>query len=75
MAPRHVFWVSPSGLGWIVRHQGSGQLHAFSTKAEAIEYARNWARANQPSQVKVQFQSGVIETEWTYGADPVRYPG
>ncbi len=75
MATRHVFWVSPSGLGWSVKHQGSGQAYSFPTKEAAIKYARDWAHANKPSQVKVQLQSGVIETEWTYGDDPVRYPG
>jgi hypothetical protein len=72
---RTVFWVSPKNGNWTVKHQGGTQFKDFITKQDAIAYARNWAHANMPSQVKVQLANGSIETEWTYGDDPVRYPG
>lgn len=72
---RTVFWVSPKNGGWTVKHQGGTQFKDFTTKVAAESHARAWAQVNKPSQVKVQLASGQIETEWTYGDDPVKYPG
>jgi len=69
---RKVYYVSPAGGGnWKVTHQGS-TLKTFADKDDAIDYGREVAKANQPSQLVIQKADGTFETEYTYGQDP--YP-
>jgi hypothetical protein len=72
-----VFHVVLGAKGWEVRDGGAADVSGrdFSTKDQAVEVARDVARREQPSQVIVHLETGVIETEYTYGDDPRRHPG
>jgi hypothetical protein len=45
------------------------------TKAEALERTIEVAKHAPLSQVVIHKESGIIQSERTYGDDPVRYPG
>jgi len=47
----------------------------FTRKKGAVEYARQRARAEKPSQVKIHGCDGKIQTEHTYGSDPRKTKG
>lgn len=73
MANRTVYHVLPAGSQWKVQREGASRAsRRFATKSPAIRYARQVAKNNKPSQVKVHRQDGTIEKEWTYEDDP--YP-
>lgn len=66
----------------VVNYQGrwyvnlNGQRHGpYATQADAISAARTAAKQTPNSQVLVQGVNNQFRTEWTYGDDPVRYPG
>lgn len=68
---RNVYRVAPSGSRWAVKKDGrAAALKLFDLKSRAVEYARNVAKNNEPSQVVVHLANGQIQTEWTYGEDP-----
>jgi hypothetical protein len=46
----------------------------FRTKEEAVNAAKERARGEEPSQVKVHTSDGNMEYESTYGDDPRRSP-
>lgn len=71
------YWVSPHDHGaWKVQREGTTRAsNVYDNKADAIERARQLAHEHDRSQVLVQRGDGVIQTEWTYGDDPTRYPG
>jgi len=72
---RTVYHVVPaaSGKKWLITQEGNdGAREEFATKGEAIDVANQWARKQQPSQVKVHRSNGNMEYESTYGDDPVR---
>jgi uncharacterized protein DUF2188 len=52
---------------WYVSHYGS-KVHSFPTQLEAEEFAKRWAKANQPSIVRLE-ANGQIEREWKFGDD------
>lgn len=57
----------PDG-GWVVETGGTGQISSVhQTKDEAVESARELAKARVPSQVLVYKRESNIQTEWTYG--------
>lgn len=67
------YYVVRHGDGWAVKRRGIERaLRATRTQAEAILFARETAKNNQPSQVLVQGADGQFRAEWTYGRDP--YP-
>lgn len=71
MGNRTVYHVVPDGTKWRVKVEGSALSgRSFSLKESAISYARQQAKANEPSQVVVHKKDGTIQTEWTYGSDP-----
>ena len=73
---RTVFHVTPNVNGWEVRQEGSGQTEVLvDNKDNALDHARELARASEPSQVIVHTRDGRFETEFTYGDDPRRTPG
>lgn len=52
---------------WYVSHySGSSKVYSFPTRIKAEEFAKRWAKANQPSIVRVQVE-GQIEKEWHFG--------
>jgi hypothetical protein len=50
---------------WYVSYLGS-KVHSFPTQLEAQEFAKRWAKVNQPSIVRVEVD-GQIEEEWKFG--------
>ncbi len=77
MARRKIWHVVPHGDGgWAVKKEGAQRASGlYDAKDEAIEGARNLAKRNEPSQIKIHGTDGKIQTKHTYGADPEKYPG
>jgi len=68
---RTVYYVLSNQGSWrVTRESADRTLRVFDRKVDAIEYARNVARNNKPSMVRVQRADGTWEDEWTYGDDP-----
>jgi hypothetical protein len=68
---RKIYWVKPSAGDWIVTER-EVTLSRHVTKPLAVEAGRKVARANEPSQLRVQKEDGTFDFEHTYGQDP--YP-
>jgi hypothetical protein len=76
MSERQVYHVKPHGDGWQVELEGAGHAsNSYSTKKEAIERGRELAKSPPFGQLIVHKADGTIQTEYTYGADPPKYPG
>ncbi len=77
MSERKVVWVSPHGDGsWNAKSQGAERAAGnFQNKSDAIERAKEIAKNASLGQVKIQNEKGRIQTEYTYGKDPRKYPG
>jgi hypothetical protein len=74
---RTVYHVVPDAgaSGWIVSREGNdGFREQYRTKEEAVSAARDRARGESPSQVKVHRRDGNMDYESTYGDDPSRSP-
>lgn len=73
---RTVYHVVPnsSGESWLVTEEGGGFRQEHRTKDEAVNAAKERARGQAPSQVKVHRSDGNMEYESTYGSDPSRSP-
>jgi hypothetical protein len=54
---------------WAVTQQHGDFRLEFTAKEEAVTFAKQCARAHEPSQVKVHNQEGNIEYESTYDED------
>lgn len=73
---RSVIHVLPTKEGWGVKRESAERASStHETKAEAIERAREMAKSERPSQVKIRGHDGRLQTEHTYGQDPEKYPG
>ena len=74
---RTVYHVVPnaSAENWLVRQEGTEFRQQFNTKQEAEAFAKERARGQEPSQVKVHKEDGNMEYESTYGDDPSPPPG
>lgn len=73
---RTVYHVVPNSSGdqWLVTQEGGGFREEHRTKEEAVNAAKERARRQEPSQVKVHRSDGNMEYESTYGEDPSRSP-
>lgn len=74
---RTVYHVVPdaSGERWVISIENDDQFRQeFRTKGEAVDAAKERARQQEPSQVKVHKADGNMEYESTYGDDPRRSP-
>ena len=73
---RTVYHVVPNASGerWVVSQENDNFRQEFTTKDEAVQAAKERARGQEPSQVKVHKQDGNMEYESTYGQDPSRTP-
>ncbi|HSG41501.1 MAG TPA: DUF2188 domain-containing protein [Thermoanaerobaculia bacterium] len=73
---RSVYHVVPNSSGerWVVSQENAEFRREFDTKDEAVEFAKERARGQEPSQVKVHKKDGNMEYESTYGDDPRRSP-
>ena len=74
---RKKVWVSPDGDGgWNVKTQGASRAAGnFDDKTDAVDRAKAIAKNSPLGQVMIQKRNGEIETEYTYGQDPKKYPG
>lgn len=75
---RTVFHVTPYVNSWKVKTEGAGAYEfeaVMDTKEEAVEVAKEHAKAQMPSQVIIHNQDGRISDESTYGDDPASSPG
>jgi uncharacterized protein YdaT len=72
MAQRKVYHVVPHKEGgWDVRAEGAKRAAAHTgTKQDAVDRAKELAKSQQPSQVKIHGQDNKIQTEHTYKDDP-----
>lgn len=79
MAARKVYHIVPNPgqeKDWKIKEENIDEpLGLFSNKEEAIEKAKEIAKANEPSQIIVHREDGQIQTEYTYGDDPRKYKG
>ena len=73
---RTVYHVVPNASGeqWLVTQEDGNFRQEFLTKDEAVNAAKERARGQEPSQVKVHKSDGNMDYESTYGEDPRRTP-
>jgi hypothetical protein len=74
---RTVYHVVPdaSGEQWVVTQENDDSFREeYRTKEEAVDAAKQRARSQEPSQVKVHKHDGNMDYESTYGDDPSRTP-
>ena len=74
---RTVYHVVPdaSAQQWVVSQENNESFREeYRTKEEAVDAAKERARGQEPSQVKVHTRDGNMEYESTYGDDPRRWP-
>ncbi|HKI05403.1 MAG TPA: DUF2188 domain-containing protein [Thermoanaerobaculia bacterium] len=73
---RLVYHVVPNSSAerWVVSQENAEFRKEFDTKEEAVEFAKERARAAELGQVKVHKKDGNMEYESTYGEDPRRSP-
>jgi len=77
MTQRKTYHVVSHDGDWKVELENAQRASGvFDTKAEAIERARELAKAAPLGQVIVHREGdNEIQKEWTYGQDPERFPG
>jgi hypothetical protein len=77
MPKRIVYNVQPAGGGnWEVKKQRASRAsNVFENKQDAIDRGRQLAKRPALGQLRVKDGEGVVQTEWTYGADPRRFKG
>ena len=73
---RTVYHVVPDSAArqWLVTEENGGFRAQHRTKDEAVRAAKERARAEEPSQVKVHKRDGNMDYESTYGEDPRSSP-
>lgn len=68
--------IKAKALSWEVKLAGGKRASAVKKlKSHAIAYAKELAKKAPLGQVKIHGTDGKIQREFTYGKDPVRYPG
>lgn len=76
MAKRTVYEVRwHKGWGTWAIYEDSHEISNWQRKPFAVDHARRYARANQPSILRVKGKNGRIQFEATYGRDPRRHKG
>ena len=74
---RTVYHVVPnsSADAWVISRENDDTFREqYPTKEDAVTAAKERARGEEPSQVKVHRSDGNMEYESTYGEDPRRSP-
>jgi hypothetical protein len=73
---RLVYHVVPNSSAerWVVSQENAEFRKEFDTKEEAVQFAKERARAADLGQVKVHKKDGNMEYESTYGEDPPESP-
>ena len=75
---RKVYHVVPNAdqSKWLVTRERDDRFREeYDTKTRAEEAAKERARGEEPSQVKVHKLDGNMDYESTYGGDPRNIPG
>ena len=73
---RTIYEVVTSDNGWGIKRRGNlRNTLNFPTKSDAVAEGQRRCKAAKPSQLIIRKADGQIETEYTYGNDPVRSPG
>jgi Uncharacterized protein conserved in bacteria (DUF2188) len=75
---RTVYHVVPNAdtSRWVISRENNESFREeYDTKDEAVQAAKQRARGEEPSQVKVHKGDGNMEYESTYGDDPASSPG
>jgi uncharacterized protein YdaT len=77
MSKRKVVHVVPNSDGnWAVKSEHADRASSIhDLKDEAIARAKELAKGAPLGQVKIHKKDGTIQTEYTYGKDPEKYPG
>ena len=76
MTTRVTYHVTPYVNGWQVKGEGDDDREVLvDNKDNAIEHAKELAKAHELSQVIVHKRDGKIEEEFTYGEDPTASKG
>jgi hypothetical protein len=70
----HVVYDSDGKQWRVLRENASRASSVHTTKKEAIAAGRKLAKSHVPGQLVIHKRDGSIETEYTYGNDPERYP-
>jgi hypothetical protein len=71
---RHNYDLHPCKGGWEVKGDGAN-LKQFERKADALQFARQEAKGNLPSSLRVHGSNGRLQNEYSYGSDPRRSRG
>ncbi|MGE5520692.1 MAG: DUF2188 domain-containing protein [Candidatus Dadabacteria bacterium] len=73
---RKVYHVVPNASAerWVVSQENAEFRREFDTKEDAVEFAKERAKAAELGQIKVHRHDGNMEYENTYGDDPSRSP-
>ena len=71
MLGRHVYRITPAeGGGWTVRKDGEAQaLARKDSRDEALRFACDLARRDEPSRVVIEPGDGTIAEEHKFGVD------
>jgi hypothetical protein len=74
---RTVYHVIPNAdrSKWLVTRENDAFREEHDSKSDAEQAAKERARGEEPSQVKVHLQNGNMDYESTYGRDPPESPG
>jgi len=77
MSQRKVVHVVPANENkWAVKREHAHKASSLhDRKDDAIDRAKELAKAAPLGQVKIHKQDGTIQTEYTYRKDPEKYPG
>ncbi len=71
----HVTWDKKLKI-WLIKKEGrKTPVSKHTTKREAVAEGRKLAKKEKLGQLIIHKQDGKIETEYTYGKDPVKYKG
>ncbi|MGI8426552.1 MAG: DUF2188 domain-containing protein [Actinomycetota bacterium] len=71
MTNRVTYHVTPNVNSWEVKRAGSSETEFLvDNKDNAVNHAKELARAEELGQVIVHTRDGKIAEEFTYGADP-----
>jgi Uncharacterized protein conserved in bacteria (DUF2188) len=70
MLGRHIYRVSQSSEGWVVRKDGDPESRGErSTREDAIDLACSLAERDEPSRVNVENPDGTLSEERAFGVD------
>lgn len=76
MSDRKKVRITPNGEKWKVKVDGNQRPNGlFDRKVDAVEAGRDIAKGAEKGQLIIHKQNGQIQTEYTYGKDPEKYPG